>query len=366
MASYTYTQLYGTGSIGETISSGVEKVFTFTNPSGSSYFTMETIPSSSGFFEASSPKNFSGSFVVSESMGLVTSPYIASVVVQPGTQSFKFTPAITVTGTTYYLRGTGAYSLDILSFDPDAQAFITATAITDTTQQNAIDALVIGLKADSLWNKMLAVYPFVGGTAETCKFNLKNPLNTNGAHRLSFVGGWTFSNNGIQPNGTNTYANTHLAPSTHWSFGNSSISAYSRTNNIETGNLWGTRAGASSTTLNSVLTNGSLSSCTHNSNISSFISPVPTTSAVFLISSRISSTAQIQGINGTNASYLVDELALSPNPIYLSAQNQSGTPVNFSTRQLAFAHIGYGLTQAECTLLYNRIQTFQTTLGRQV
>jgi hypothetical protein len=68
---------------------------------------------STGFFEASSPKNFSGSYVVSESMGLVTSSYIASIVVQPGTQVFKFTPAITVTGTTYYLRGTGAYSLVI-------------------------------------------------------------------------------------------------------------------------------------------------------------------------------------------------------------------------------------------------------------
>ena len=115
MASYTYTQLYGSGSIGETFSSGVEQVFTFTNPSGSSYFTMETIPSSSGFYEASSPKNFSGSFVVSESMGLVTSSYIASIVVQPGTQVFKFTPAINVTGTTYYLKGTGGYSLVISS-----------------------------------------------------------------------------------------------------------------------------------------------------------------------------------------------------------------------------------------------------------
>jgi len=46
-------------------------------------------------------------------MGLVTSSYIASIVVQPGTQSFKFTPAITVTDTTYYLKGTGMYSLVI-------------------------------------------------------------------------------------------------------------------------------------------------------------------------------------------------------------------------------------------------------------
>ena len=111
MGIYTYTELYGSGSIGENLTSFT--LFEFLNPSGSSYFTMETIPSSSGFFEASSPKNFSGSYVVSESMGLITSSYIASIVVQPGTQVFKFTPAITVTGTTYYLRGTGAYSLVI-------------------------------------------------------------------------------------------------------------------------------------------------------------------------------------------------------------------------------------------------------------
>lgn len=113
MTSYTYTQLYGTGSIGENFTINVQKTFTFTNPSGSSYFTMETIPTSKGVFEGTSPKNFSGSFVTSESMGLITSSYIASIVVQPGTQVFKFTPAITVTGTTYYLKGTGMYSLVI-------------------------------------------------------------------------------------------------------------------------------------------------------------------------------------------------------------------------------------------------------------
>ena len=252
------------------------------------------------------------------------------------------------------------------SFDPDAQAFITATAITDTTQKNAINDLVIGLKTDLLWNKMLAVYPFVGGTATTCKFNLKNPVDTDAAFRLFFFGGWTFSNNGIQPNGINTYADTFLIPLNHWSFGNSSISAYSRTNNSEAGHLWGTRAGSSSTNLNSILLNGTSSTCVHNSNASVFIFPVPTTSAVNLISSRLSATAQIQGINGTNASYVINELAFSPNPIYLSAINFAGTPSGYSTRELAFAHIGYGLTQAECTLLYNRIQTFQTTLGRQV
>jgi hypothetical protein len=112
MASYTYTQLYGSGSIGENLS-GL-KTFTFTNPSGSSYFTMETIVTSTGFYEATSPKNFEGTYVVSQSMGQVTSSYISSVVVQPGISSFKFTPNLsTVSGSSYYLRGTGMYSLVI-------------------------------------------------------------------------------------------------------------------------------------------------------------------------------------------------------------------------------------------------------------
>ena len=123
MGAYTYIELYGSGSIGigEDLSGNS---FNFTNPSGSSYFTMETIPTSTGFYEASSPKNFIGYFEnfshpyqnpsnpsSMNPWGLVTSSYIASVVVPPGYSSFDFFPAITVTGNTYRLRGTGAYSL---------------------------------------------------------------------------------------------------------------------------------------------------------------------------------------------------------------------------------------------------------------
>lgn len=111
MASYTYTQLYGTGSIGENLSG--TKTFTFTNPSGSSYFAMETVRNSQGVYDAASPTNFKGTYSVSESMGLVTSSYIASIVVQSGTSTFTFAPTSAVTGTTYYLRGTGMYSLVI-------------------------------------------------------------------------------------------------------------------------------------------------------------------------------------------------------------------------------------------------------------
>ena len=99
------------------------------------------------------------------------------------------------------------------AFDADAQAFITAAGLTNPTQQRAVNTLVLSLKANNIWTKMRAIYPFVGGTASTHKWNLKNPLDTNAAFRLVFFGGMTHSANGIQGNGTNSYANTFLNPS---------------------------------------------------------------------------------------------------------------------------------------------------------
>ena len=97
--------------------------------------------------------------------------------------------------------------------NPDAQAFITAAGITDPTQISAINSLVNGLQADGIWTKMKAIYPFVGGTATTHKYNLKDPRDLDAAFRLVFNGGWTHSSTGATPNGTNGYADTKLVPS---------------------------------------------------------------------------------------------------------------------------------------------------------
>jgi len=48
--------------------------------------------------------------------------------------------------------GSGAAAIDA-----DAQAFITAAAITDSTQQSAINTLVTDLKGYGIWTKMKAI-----------------------------------------------------------------------------------------------------------------------------------------------------------------------------------------------------------------
>ena len=111
MASYTAAQLYGIGAIGENIST--LKTFTFTNSGAPAYFTLETIPNATGSY-IGAPTNVVGSWVVSASMGFISSSYVASIIVQPGVSSLTFNPSSAITGTTYRLKGTGNYTLDIV------------------------------------------------------------------------------------------------------------------------------------------------------------------------------------------------------------------------------------------------------------
>lgn len=117
MGSYTSTQLKGSGILSENLS-GL-KTFTFTNPSYSSYFIMETVRGDNGFYSFDAPANCDGVYVVPTSIYKVSSPYISVFVIPPGGSSFTFTPTTSVVGTTLYLRGTGEISLVISGDAPD-------------------------------------------------------------------------------------------------------------------------------------------------------------------------------------------------------------------------------------------------------
>jgi hypothetical protein len=244
--------------------------------------------------------------------------------------------------------------------DPDAQAFITAAGITDTTQKSAINTLVTNLKAYGIWTKMKALYPMVGGTAVSHKFNLKDPRDLNAAFRLQFNGGWTHSANGALPNGTNTYANTFLSPSTSLGLNSTHISYYSRTNSngaeIEMGvELFSLFIEARTSGISYYRINGS-----------SLIQHNDTDSRAFYIGNRRASNVlnafkngvkQVESTGGPNS--------LSANPVYIGALG-AGSGAYFTTKQCAFASIGDGLTDTEASNFYTAVQAFQTTLGRQV
>lgn len=254
----------------------------------------------------------------------------------------------------------------IVGGDADASAFITAAAITDSTQQSAINTLVKGLKTDGIWSKMKAIYPFVGGTASTHKFNLVNPVDSDAAYRLTFNGGWTHSSTGALPNGTNGYADTKLIPSTAFSSNNNSFGVYSRTNNINGENLMGTST-ALANRLFMYVKFTALGASQFNHNSQTFANPLLLNSSGYFHSNRIVAGTQKVFVNGAlNTTMAANEQGLSTVPIFISSSNMSGAASGFSNRQLAFAHFSDGLTDTEANNLYTRVQAFQTALNRQV
>ena len=251
------------------------------------------------------------------------------------------------------------------AFDPDAQAFITAAGITDNTQKSAINTLVLDMKGYGIWTKMKAIYPFVGGTATTHKFNLKNPADTNAAFRLVFLGGWTHSSNGVQANGTNGYANTFFVPSAQYAVDNNHhISVYSRLNqtqnDVELGCYDGTRA----LQLRVFFTNAT----EFYSNNLAPVNPADANSVGNYIANRIGTAVKIFKNNTTLGSFTNAANGRPTVSLFLAESNNNGLPNGglYSNKQYAFASIGDGLTDTDAGNFYTAVQAFNTTLARQV
>lgn len=253
-------------------------------------------------------------------------------------------------------------------FDPDAQAFITAAGITDNTQKTAINTLVLDMKGFGIWTKMKAIYPFVGGTATTHKWNLKNPLDTDAAFRLVFFGGWTHTSNGVQANGTNGYADTFFNPNTGYSVNdNAHISVYSRSNQSQTDADFGCQTGSDYLIL-SIRRADQSNNTYYGVNSSNFaIQSADPNSLGMYVANRIG-TSNKGYKNNAIAISATNSATVRPNAnVYLSTINSGGPNVGlYSNKQYAFASIGNGLTDTEAGNFYTAVQAYQTTLGRQV
>ncbi len=253
------------------------------------------------------------------------------------------------------------------SFDADAQLFFTASGITDTTQKSAINTLVIGLKANSLWTKMRALYPFVGGTAGTHKWNLKDPRDLDAAYRLVFNGGWTHSSTGAIPNGTSGYVETFLTPSSSLTVNSVSMSFYYRTNNtpvsVDPVDMGCFKTAIQALTLTAV-NGGSL----FTKNLGSFLTVSNTSRLGLYTTSKINSTDatayknSVPVVSGASGGTLPTLSVL----IGTIRVDSGAYAAGYNNNEFSFAHIGDGLTDTDVANLYTLVQAFQTTLGRQV
>jgi hypothetical protein len=244
-------------------------------------------------------------------------------------------------------------------------AWIAATGETDLTILGALNTLETDLTTYGLTSKMKALYPFVGGTAAKHKYNFMDARDLDAAFRLTFSGGWTHSSTGALPNGTNAFANTFFNASTQLTATSGNIGVYLRTNN--TGNTVDFGASISGNKIYLVPDfNGSTGYASY---ASEFGYTKADTTGLYSLGRLSSVDSNVKLFrNGTTNLYNDNPAAMSlPNgSIYLGARNDDGTAAFFSSRQLALAYASSGLTNAEIANFYTSVQTFQTTLSRQV
>ena len=242
-------------------------------------------------------------------------------------------------------------------------AFAAATGIADTTILNALNTFDAGLISNGLDTKMKALYPFVGGTAATHKYNFMDARDLNAAFRLAFNGGWTHSSNGALPNGTNAYADSYWVPFTQSAIDNVSYNYYSRTNTSGAANFGVSGGGYAGTTAMYISLNGA-------SNYASI------NGTEYLISSSTDSRG-LFGMNVNPAGMLTSWKngtklgSKTPTPTYVVNESLwiggcRAPSSEYGNMECAFFNMSTGLTDVQQATFYNLVQAFNTTLSRQV
>ena len=253
-------------------------------------------------------------------------------------------------------------TVSFIPTDVDALAFITAVGTLDATQEEAIDNLVIGLKANGTWTKYQAIYPFIGGTASSHKWNLIDPQDTDGAGRLTYGGTVTHNSNGIKGDGSTGYAETYLVPNVISTLENQSLGVY---RNAVVGNAEEYTLGTydAATTAQLISSNYGLSYVASlNGQFGQVLHSTIGISNSYFQATNIGGTLTmyVNGVSRTSLSSIGTLASTSFNIFRLK-----NVPTGYSAESIQIATIGDGLNATEVANDYTVIEAYQTALGRQ-
>jgi hypothetical protein len=282
------------------------------------------------------------------------------------TQTPTNTPTITPTSTLTPTPTPSALPPGTIEANTYLTAVVDAggTGITETISA-ATRTLFTSLVSNGLWDKLDTFYLHLGGVSGSNALNGKNPS----LYAMTFNGGWTFDNSfGSKGNGVNSYAeSTRWNPSVFATQNDTSSSLYVTTNTsgsyvdmiLDGGssNFYGIVPWQISAHAPGFAINDSFTSLAGRNNSQGYFSisrTVSTTSKLF-INGSLYNTASKTSITPVN-----DNLVLGANKVV-------GVGINFnSNRGYGFTHFGLGLTDSEETTLSTIVNTFQTTLSRNV
>jgi len=281
------------------------------------------------------------------------------------------TPTNTTTPTTTSTQTPTPSSTTPASGTTQAQAYLAAVLAaggsfgsSGSTISAATITLFTSLVSNNLWDKLYAIYPYLGGTSGGCAINGKTP----GTYNIGWNGGMTFDSTGPKGNGTNGYGDTNLNDNTVLSLNDVHLSVYINTNSQDSGADFGVVSNTVASSLQGFIRQPSpdtnlLFGRVHDD---TYVSISNTSSTGLYVFTRTASNARAFYKNGSSiGSDTTTSIAKANGNMYLFARNSVGTGANqFNSRQQSFATIGLGLTSGQVSTLSTIINTFQTSISR--
>jgi len=92
-------------------------------------------------------------------------------------------------------------------FDADAVAYFTAASITSATEKSAANTIIVGLKAEGIWDSMSRIYLRSPTSLAACLMCCKSLTSQTAVNSPSF------NSYGLAYNGTTQYARCTIGPS---------------------------------------------------------------------------------------------------------------------------------------------------------
>jgi hypothetical protein len=252
--------------------------------------------------------------------------------------------------------------------DDDARQFCTMLRLT-MPQQNAVNTLVTSLKSAGLWDKIYALYPFVGGSGYKHSIDLKNPSYSyeSSSWRIQFGGGIVHDSTGSAFNGTTGYGLITRALSDFFTTNNFHSAVYVNGGTLANNYIW--NAGGSNTNNGLFVTGGNV---THSKATDITVATGSTGCFIgtSLTSNKLLKNGSIIGTSAIPANSVMSNGWKGQNfyssggvPRLSIASGLAGIG-NGTNVKIAFLSFGSGLTDQESVDYNNIIQTFQNALSR--
>jgi hypothetical protein len=254
--------------------------------------------------------------------------------------------------------------------DPDADDYfdrITAAGATiDATARAAINAFIVGCKADSIWTLLLDVGPLCGDSLTAALIKLK---------KLS--SGWSYTNNnflsedygqstGLTGDGSSKYLTSGVL-GTDLTTDSTGIGVYDRSTTAAQTNPHGSTSGPSACFR---LWIGGADNIIYSDqyNTANELASSTISGAIgFVFATRPASSAHAIYRNGSViASTSTTGGSLPAVGITFFAQNFNGIIADYSNHALSFLCLTAGMDATQSAALNTRVQTLQTALGRNV